>query len=301
MAGFAYNNAKNTSTGHTSFELNCDYHLRVSYKEDINPRSRSKSANEFSIELRELMTVYKENFHHAQELQKQAHEKAVKPRSYVPGNKVWLNSKYIKTKQNRKLEAKFFKLFQVLHLVGNQAYKLELPKKWRIHDVFYVSLLKHNNTRKGRVDEITTQLKFEVGDNGEEYKVEAIWDSVVYARKSEGHLPGLYYLVAWICYPEKENTWEPALVVQHLWKLISTFNKDHPKKPIATSLPIDTASPWPGQSADLRPRPLNKNAADQPKPTTLSALKRAKSLNFYLVFGPVSPKSKKFFFVICFR
>ena len=28
-------------------------------------------------------------------------------------NKVWLNSKYIKTKQNRKLETKFFEFFQV--------------------------------------------------------------------------------------------------------------------------------------------------------------------------------------------
>ena len=63
------------------------------------------------------MTICWENFHHAQELQKQAHNKDVKPRSYVPSDKVWLNSKYIKTKQNRKLEAKLFGLFQVLHPV----------------------------------------------------------------------------------------------------------------------------------------------------------------------------------------
>ncbi len=29
----------------------------------------------------------------------------------------------------------------VLHLVGKQAYKIELPKKWGIYDIFYVSLL----------------------------------------------------------------------------------------------------------------------------------------------------------------
>ena len=75
------------------------------------------------------MIVCRENLHHAQELQKRAHDKGVKPRSYASSDKVWLNSKYIKTKQNRKLKAKFFGPFQVLHPVGRQAYKLELPRK----------------------------------------------------------------------------------------------------------------------------------------------------------------------------
>ena len=75
------------------------------------------------------MTVCRENLHHAQEHQKQAHNKGVKPRSYGPSDKVWLNSKYIKTKQNRKLETKFFRLFQVLHLVSKQAFKLKLIKR----------------------------------------------------------------------------------------------------------------------------------------------------------------------------
>ena len=140
------------------------------------------------------MTVCQENLHHAQELQKQTHNKGVKPRSYAPGDKVWLNSKYIKTKRNQKLEAKFFGPFRVLYPVGKQAYKLELPKRWRIHDVFHVSLLEQDTTRKERVDEQVTEL--EAGDS-EEYKVEAIWDSAVYASKSEsGQLSGLYYLVA---------------------------------------------------------------------------------------------------------
>ena len=74
------------------------------------------------------MTVCRKNIYHAQKLQKQAYNKGVKHKSYALGDKVWLNGKYIKTKQNRKLEAKFFGPFQVLHLVGQQAYKLKLPK-----------------------------------------------------------------------------------------------------------------------------------------------------------------------------
>ena len=132
MAEFAYNNPKNSSTGHTPFELNCSYHPWMSYKEDVDSRSQSKSVDKLLTELRELMIVCRENLYHAQELQKRAYDKGVKSWSYAPGKKVWLNSKYIKTKCNRKLEAKFFRPFQVLHPVGKQAYKLELPKKWRI-------------------------------------------------------------------------------------------------------------------------------------------------------------------------
>ena len=120
----------------------------------------------------------------------------MKPRSYAPGEKVWLNSKYIKTKQNQKLEAKFFGLFQILYPVRKQAYKLNLLIKWKIHNVFHVSLLEQNTTKKGRMNELfpKPEPKFDTDDN-KKYKVEAIIDSDVYAKEAEGHLPGLYYLV----------------------------------------------------------------------------------------------------------
>ena len=141
MAEFAYNNFKNASTSHTPFELNYGYLPRMLYEEEVDPRSQSKSADEVFEELRELIVICHENLYHAQELQKRAHDKGDKPRSYAPGKKVWLNSKFIKTKRNCQLEAKFFRPFRVLHPVRKEAYKLELPKKWRIHAVFHVSLL----------------------------------------------------------------------------------------------------------------------------------------------------------------
>ena len=65
MAEFAYNNAKNANTGHTPFELNCGYHPRISYEEEVDSRSKSKSADKLSAELRELMIVCQENLYHA--------------------------------------------------------------------------------------------------------------------------------------------------------------------------------------------------------------------------------------------
>ena len=67
MGEFAYNNAKNLSTSYTSFELNCGYYFEMLYKDDIDPRSKSKSADDLSAEWRELIIVCREHFHYAQE------------------------------------------------------------------------------------------------------------------------------------------------------------------------------------------------------------------------------------------
>ena len=85
---FGYNNAKNASTGHISFKLNCGYHPCVSFEEDTNPCSQSKTADKLLAKLQKLMTLYRENLHHSQELQTQTHDKDIKPRSYAPSNKV---------------------------------------------------------------------------------------------------------------------------------------------------------------------------------------------------------------------
>lgn len=49
---------------------------------------------------------------------KQHHNKNTKSRSYVPGEKIWLNGKYINIKQNQKLETKIFRSFRLLYLMG---------------------------------------------------------------------------------------------------------------------------------------------------------------------------------------
>ena len=65
MAEFAYNNAENAITSHTPFELKCGDHLQMLYEKEVDPRSKSKLAEELSGELRKLMIVYQKNLHHA--------------------------------------------------------------------------------------------------------------------------------------------------------------------------------------------------------------------------------------------
>ena len=110
-----------------------------------------------------------------------------------------------------------------------------------IHNVFHVSLLEQDITKKERVEKVP---KLDAGDDSKKYKLEAIRNSAVHAMKLEsGHLPRLYYLVAWKSYPKEENTWKPFLAIQHLKKLISLLYKDHFEKPTASSLPVNSVPP----------------------------------------------------------
>ena len=68
MAKFACNNPKNASIGHMLFEFKWGYYLQVFYEEDVDSRSKSKSADQLSAKLQELIIVCYKNLHHAQEL-----------------------------------------------------------------------------------------------------------------------------------------------------------------------------------------------------------------------------------------
>ena len=212
-----------------------------------------------------------------------------KPKSYAPGDKVWLNSKYIKTKQNRKLEFQFFGPFQVLHLVAKQAYKLELSKRWRIYDVFHIFLLEQDIIRKVRIGQKTLQLEFKDNGKGKEYEVKAIRNNRVYAKQSEsGQLPELYYLISWRDFSEEENTWEPASAIQHLWMLASTFYKENSDKSTTTSTPVNTTL--------STARPIvkpgtwnNKQKCGRPAKVSNTS-KRSKK-----TWAPVSPSSRPLF------
>ena len=111
MAEFAYNNAKNASIGYRFFELNCRYHLYVSYKEDVDPCPRLKAANKLTKKLRNLMATCWKNLQHDQKPQKQSQNMRTKPKSYSPGKKIWLNSNILKSNTIKSWKQSFLGLF----------------------------------------------------------------------------------------------------------------------------------------------------------------------------------------------
>ena len=129
MAKFAYNNVKNASTGYTPFELNCSFHLQLFFEDTVDPCSRSCSVNKIAKGAKGTGRYLSIKPTPCPKTPKRAHDKGVKPWGYTTEEKVWLNSKYIKTKQNQKLKAKLFDFFRILHPVGKQSYKIDLYTK----------------------------------------------------------------------------------------------------------------------------------------------------------------------------
>lgn len=65
IAEFAYNNTKNTSTGRTLFKLNCGFHLKILFKENIDPRFQFCLAKKLANKLRKLIKICCQNLLHA--------------------------------------------------------------------------------------------------------------------------------------------------------------------------------------------------------------------------------------------
>ena len=105
-----------------------------------------------------------------------------------------------------------------------------------------MSLLEHDTTREEQMNKFVEMLKFEP-DTNKKYKVEAIWDIAIYVMEANGHLSGLYYLIACKGYTEEENTWKLSLIVLHLQKMVNIFYKNHSEKSISTSLLLVSALP----------------------------------------------------------
>ena len=57
MAEFTYNNTKHASIGYMPLKFNCGYHLHVFYKENVDPRFRSKVVDKLTKKLRNLMVA----------------------------------------------------------------------------------------------------------------------------------------------------------------------------------------------------------------------------------------------------
>ena len=117
--------------------------------------------------------------------------------------------------------------FKVTERLGKNAYKLDLPSNYHIHNVFHVNLLEKHSTNDDPPSDV------EVEEEGKEYVAEAVRDSRVFKEEEmdENSPTVLYYLVHWQDLPEWEHTWESASQIRHLKKVVLKFRSANLEKP----------------------------------------------------------------------
>ena len=117
--------------------------IDIDVKGDV-PEGKVISAEERIEVLYKHKKTLKSTLEQAHRAQKKYYDLKHKLIQFTRGDKIVLNTRNIsQLHPSKKLSDKYLGPFEVLQAVGNhrQAYKLDLPPTYHIHDIFYVSLL----------------------------------------------------------------------------------------------------------------------------------------------------------------
>ena len=64
---------------------------------------------------------------------------------FKKGDKVWLDTRNLKMSHHKKIRPKREGPFEITKVIGPVTYQLDLPKTWKIHNVFHATLLRQYN------------------------------------------------------------------------------------------------------------------------------------------------------------
>ncbi|QRW07203.1 Retrotransposable element Tf2 protein [Ceratobasidium sp. AG-Ba] len=228
IAEFCHNNQVNSATGKTAFETIYGLHPRWDL---VDLEVNAPNAADMADSMQEIWdeVVASMEFYRSKESDPK--------REYKVGDKVWLVGQNITTRRpSKKLDNKKLGPFVISEKISSHAYRLELPKTMRTHNVFHINLLapftedKDFHRRQARPPPIVTE------EGEEEYEV----DHVVACEQRKN---GLYYQIRWKGYDLIEDTMERAEKIAELPQIMEDLLKRHPKAPLlqlSTKQPIST-------------------------------------------------------------
>ena len=200
MAEFAYNNSTTTTLGISPFYANYGFHPTATNPAAVLPLNPASFAygrwmHTVQGEARKMLDTTRER------MPRYTDPYRKEPPAYQVGDLVMLNGKNIQTRRpSRKLDHKNYGLFQVEKIISPLAVKLTLPRKWRIHNVFHVSLVEPYQTGDIQTTPNPAKVLREADDieNSEEYDVDEIIGSTKKGRR-------ILYLVKWLDYPDRRD------------------------------------------------------------------------------------------------
>ena len=119
---------------------------------------------------------------------------------FKKGDKVWLDSRNLKTNYHKKMKPKREGPFVITEVLGPMTYRLKLLTSWQVHDVFHATLLKPYKENEVYSKNFTRPPP-ELVEGEEVYEVETILN---HRRQGQGY----QYYVKWRGYPISDASWE---------------------------------------------------------------------------------------------
>jgi hypothetical protein len=138
---------------------------------------------------------------------------------YQIGDQVWIEGTNIQTSNpSKKLGPKRYGPFKVVKALSRTTYQVELPKHWKMHNVFHANLITPYKETELHGPNYSRPPPDLINDK-EEYEVEK-----VLKKKQMGRGRKTHYLIKWKGYPTSDNSWEPAEHL-HADELIAEFEE----------------------------------------------------------------------------
>lgn len=253
MAEFAANNHVTAATKCSPFFAVYGRNPRMGFEPQVDTEALRgpmkfdhQDAEAFASQMEELHRSLREAMTAAQ-AQYEKYSKGEMPPVFHPGDKIWLDTRNIKTRRpSKKLDQKNAGPFSVVRAVNPFAYEIQLPATMKIHNVFHVSLLRpHLEAALPLQAEARAPPPPIEADDEPEYEVEKVVDAYMAKRrkqecpcckKADGRRkakPELHYEVQWKGYAKEEEgvTVEPWNHLLHATKHVWAFHQKYPDKP----------------------------------------------------------------------
>jgi hypothetical protein len=138
---------------------------------------------------------------------------------FIVGQKVWLDTRNMKTNYHKKMALKQEGPFKVEEVLGPVTYRLKLPTTWKIHNVFHAVLLKPYVETEVHGKNFSQPIP-DILDGEKVHNVETI---LKHRRRGRSY----QYLIKWEGYPISEALWEPEEAFSDDGDLLAIYKQWH--------------------------------------------------------------------------